>query len=99
LRLNGGQNATAAELALLLATAKPTELRRGPEALRLAQAASSSVNDTNVRYLNALAAAWIETGDPAAAARTLWKSVRLARMRRDKKAEQRLITRIARLTR
>jgi len=97
LRRSDGQPAIAAELALLLATAKPSTLRNGDEALRLAHAASAAVDNTNIRYLNALSAAQVETGDFASAAETLWKAVRLARMRKDENEERRLVARIERL--
>ncbi len=97
LRLSDSQHAVAAELALLLATAQPSKLRNAREALRLAQTVSAAVEGTDIRILNALAAAQAETGDVAAAKKTLWKAVRLARIREDKVEERRLVEQINRL--
>lgn len=81
----------AAELAELLATTKNQELRDGPEALRLARNACEAVESTNIVYLKALAAAQAETGDNAAAARTIHRALRLARLREDEHEERRLL--------
>ncbi len=99
LRLAESEHALEAELGLLLATAQPSKLRNAREGLHLAQTASAAVDDTNIRFLSALAAAQAETGDVAAAKRTLWKAVRLARIREDKAEERWLVEQINRLGR
>ncbi len=66
-------------LAWILATARDDSVRNGREALELAHRAGALVHDSNPNTLDALAAAYAETGDYATALKTAFAALDVAK--------------------
>ncbi len=78
LRVQPDSPAAARQLAWTLATARDPAVRDGAEAVRIAEAASRRAQDANPRLLDALAAAYAETGRFAEAVTAEQKAIGLA---------------------
>ncbi|MBX7167661.1 MAG: hypothetical protein K1X74_15125 [Pirellulales bacterium] len=78
LELAPGEPTITNQLAWLLATTKDESLRRGPEALTLAQQLCAGAGGQQPEYLDTLAAAYAAAGDFSAAIATIDRAIELA---------------------
>lgn len=96
LELSNQRPAIAAELAMILATTKQTELRDVEEAVKLAQSACEAMEYTDITHLKALATAQAEAKDYPAAVQTLERALYMAKLRKDTNEIRRLSSQIDR---